>query len=252
MRRSSKIAKVFGLVLLSTLALSWVFLCVSSLYERRKADRLIADLKKFPFATANFTEVRDFAMQHGGVLAEGPPSQTPPFTCTVQNCTFEIWLGRPFSQPPTNQWLWQSLYPTLPYIGLRPWGVHVSLDVRGGVLDRSRTDIGQLKRGTLRDYAGLLTIEYSILTEKPKTSFSFGQLSSAIARSDDYAVFSVHVTGPPTEAWETWILQTPDAPIGRAFDTNLSCLTTILHGCAGLNSLAPSAWQHYQATLKTP
>jgi len=251
-RRFLKAAKILVLVLLSTSLVGWIVLCVSSLYERRRADRLFADLKKFPFATARFAEVRDFAIEHGGTVAEGPPSQTPPFTCTVQNCTFEIWLGHPFSRPLANQWLWQSLYPTLPYLGLRPWGVYVNLVVTGGELASSRTSIGQLKRGTLRDYKGLLEIEYSILTERPRTSLSFGQLSSAIARSGDYAVFSVHVTGPPTEAWETWMLQTPDAPRDRVFDTDLRCLTSIIHGCSGLNSLAPSAWQHYQATLKTP
>jgi hypothetical protein len=245
--RILRFTKIVALVMLSTIAFSWVVLYLSARYERRKAEHLIADLRVFPFATAGFAEVRDFALQHGGGVAGGGPSQTPPFTCTAQNCRFDIWLGRPFSRPPTNQWLRQPLYATLPYLGLRPWVVYADFEVRGGVLMRSRTQIGQLKRGALGGYMGLLTIEYSILTERTTTPY-FRQTG----RSDDYAVVKPHVTGPPTEAYQAWVLQAPDAPMTRVFDTDLRCLTTIIHGCSGLSDLAPSAWQHYQASFVRP
>jgi hypothetical protein len=225
------------------LALTWVVLYVGSRSQRRKAERLIADLRAFGFSGANFTAVRDFALQHGGVVAEGVPSQSPPFTCTVQNCMFDAWLGFPFSRPPANQRLWHSLYPNLPYLGLRPWVIYVNFEVRDGVLARSSTHIGQLKRAGLGSYAEL---EYSILTERTPTFYR-----PPAGRSDDFVVSKPHVTGPPTEAWGAWTLQASNAPMNRVFDIDLRCLTTILHGCSGLSALAPSAWQHYQAALKS-
>ncbi len=156
LRRLRGARKIFTLILPSILAFSWLALYLSSLYQCRKAERLVADLRTFPFATAGFAEVRDFSLQHGGTATQ-EPFQTPPFACTVQACIFQIWLGRPFSRPPTNQWLWQSLYPTLPYLGLRPWVIYAQFEVQSGVLMRSTTTVGQLRRGDS-------TIEYSIHT----------------------------------------------------------------------------------------
>jgi hypothetical protein len=238
LRRLRGSKKIFALSLLSIFAFSWSALYFSSLYQLRKAERLVADLRTFPFATADFAEVRDFVFQHGGIAMQELP-QTPPSACTVQDCMFQIWLGRPFSRPPTNQWVWQSLYPTLPYLGLRPWTIYAQFEVRSGVLMRSITTVGQLRRKDI--------IEYSIHTERTVTPFF---------RSDeltnDYAVVVPHVTGPPTEALIAWVLQTPDAPMNQVFDVDLRCFTTIFHGCSDLGALAPSAWQHYRGKMKTP
>ena len=182
--------------------------------------------------TADFAEVRDFSLQHGG-LATQELSQTPTFACTIQDCEFQIWLGRPFSRPPTNQWLWQSLYPTLPYVGLRPWLVWVRLEVRSGVLMRSTTTVGQLRRGGF-------TIEYSVHTGRNSTPYSRPD-----DRSHDYVVVAPHVTGPPTEVLQAWVKQTSDAPMDQVFDVDLRCFKTVFRGCSNLSVLAPAAWQQY-------
>lgn len=236
LRRSRGFKKIFARIVLSVLAFvvfSWMALYLSSVYQCRKANRLVADLRTFPFATATFTEVRDFSLQHGGTATQ-ELSQTPPFACTTQACEFQIGLGRPFSRPPMNQWLWQSLYPTLPYVGLRPWLIYVQFEVRSGVLMRSTTMVGQLRREGF-------TIEYSVHTERTFTPYSRPN-----DRSSDYAVVAPHVTGPPTEALQAWVKQTPVAPMNQVFDVDLRCLTTIFHGCSSLSVLAPSAWQHYR------
>lgn len=236
MRRLRGSKKIFARIVLSVLAFavfSWVALYLSSLYQCRKADRLVADLRTFPFATAGFAEVRDFSLRHGGAATQ-ELSQTPPFACTVQACEFQIWLGHPFSRPPMNQWLWQSLYPTLPYVGLRPWIIYAQFEVRSGVLMRSTTTVGQLRRG------GFI-IEYSVHTGRTLTPYSRSD-----DRSNDYAVVAPHVTGPPTEALQAWVKQTSDAPMNQVFDVDLRCFTTIFHGCSNLSALAPSAWQHYR------
>jgi len=245
LRGLARSKKIFVVILLFILAFSWLSLYLSSFYQRRKAEHLIAELRTFPFATAGFAEVRDFVLRHGG-MAKPEPSQAPPFGCTAQGCMFQIWLGRPFSQPPTNQQVWQSLYPTLPYVGLRPWNVYVQLEVRNGVLMRSTTIVGQLRRGDMGTF-GLLTIEYSIHTERSSTPYS-----RSGDRTDDYLVLTPHVTGPPTKALSSWVVQSSDAPMNRVFDVDLRCLTTIFRGCSDPSALAPSAWQHYRARLETP
>jgi hypothetical protein len=236
LRRLRGSKRIFARIVRFSLAFvvfSWAVLYLSSLYECRKADVLVADLKTFPFATAGFAEVRDFSLRHGGMAIQELP-ETPPFDCTVQACEFQIWIGRPFSRPPMNQWLWQSLYPTLPYVGLRPWMIYVQFEVRSGVLMRSATEVGQLRRGGS-------VIEYSIQTERNTTPYSRSD-----DRPNDYAVVAPHVTGPPTDALRAWVKQTSDAPMSQVFDVDLRCFTTIFHGCTSLSTLAPSAWQHHQ------
>jgi hypothetical protein len=233
LRRLRGSKRICALTLTSILAFGWCALYLSSLYQCRKAERLLAHLRRFPFATAGFAEVRDFSLQYGGSpLREA--SQTSPFGCTEQVCTFQIWLGRPLSRPPMNQWLLQYLYPALPYVGLRPWIIFTEFEVRGGALMRSTTTVGQLKRGGF-------TIEYSIHTQRSATPYS---------RSDDrpneYVVVAPHVTGPPTEVLSAWVVQTPDAPMNHVFDVDLRCFMTLFHGCSDLRALAPSAWQHYR------
>jgi hypothetical protein len=59
--------KILALFLMSILSFSWLTLHFASLHECRKAERLIADLRSFPFATARFAEVRDFTLRHEGM-----------------------------------------------------------------------------------------------------------------------------------------------------------------------------------------
>ena len=48
---------------------------LDSLHQRQKADSLLNDLKSFSFASADFAEVRDFALSHAGRgVQEFPPS----------------------------------------------------------------------------------------------------------------------------------------------------------------------------------
>ena len=62
-----------------------------------------------------------------------------------------------------------------------------------------------------------------------------------------HAVGVPHITGTVSDELWTWIAQAPNAPINRAFDVRLHCLTTVLHACRGFAEIAPSAWSDYQA-----
>ena len=236
MRRFCGSKKGFAVVLLLLVAVCWLALYLSSLYQRRRAQRLVGDLKAFPFATADFAQVRDFVVLHGGGPAQ-EPSLLPPFGCAASGCELEIWLGYPFSRPPVNQRLWQSVYPSLPFFGLRPWAVYARFEVQNGVLVRSTTIFGQIKRNDWSTYDGLLTVEYSVHTERAATR---------PVPSGSYMVTTPHVTGPPTEALQSWVQQTSDAPMNSVFDIDLRCFTSIFHGCSNVGALAPSAWQRRQ------
>jgi hypothetical protein len=49
---------VARLVLISIVG-SWLFLYIDSVYQRRRAESLFADLRSLDFSTADFAEVRD-------------------------------------------------------------------------------------------------------------------------------------------------------------------------------------------------
>jgi hypothetical protein len=254
-----------SLTFVGALALGWLWLYLDSLHERERAELLIADLKSFPFATARFVEVRELANRYGGTavqsfrvlqfLPPGPPLikfpgstdpqermplvRTRPI-CTPQDCIFDIWIRpRLFNLPLNYETSW-FLYSGLAHVGLRPWVVGGRFEVRDGKLWESRTGVGQFRHARIRSYEGLILLGYQVIS-----------MSRAKALDDrirqEYAVGVPHVTGTISDDLSTWIVQAPNAPINRAFDVRLHCLTAVSHTCRGFADLAPSAWGDYQA-----
>jgi hypothetical protein len=66
--RLSRIKLVLLLLLVSSVS-CWLFLHFDSVHQRRRAERLFADLRAFPYESADFTQVRDFSVHHGGSAA---------------------------------------------------------------------------------------------------------------------------------------------------------------------------------------
>jgi hypothetical protein len=251
-----------SLILVGVLVLGWLWLYLDSLHERRRAEHLIADLKAFPFATAGFLEVRELANRYGGTAVQSfpvlqflPPGlpwpkstgnadsqermplvRTRP-TCTPRDCIFDIWIRpRLFNLPFNNETSW-FLYSGLAYVGLRPWAVGGRFEVRDGKLWESRTGVGQFRHTRIRSYEGLILLGYQVIS-----------MSRALdSHRPEYAVGVPHVTGTVSDDLSTWIVQVPNAPINRAFDVRLQCLTAVSHTCRGFADLAPSAWSDYQA-----
>ena len=226
---------------LIALVVSWLLLYFDSIVQRRRAEQLILDLRSFPFATAGFPEVRDFMVSHGGKAIQRLP-QTPPLTCTVHDCTFEVSVQHRLLRLPVDAGRTSELlYTTLVYSGIRPWGVFIRFEVLGGRLERTSTWIGQWKIGRFDGTNVLETIGYSVQTEQTSTPYS-----RSGDHSSDYVVGRPHVSGPPTEILEALLVQTPTAPMQRALDVNLRCLTSVLHGCRDFQELAPSAWADHE------
>jgi hypothetical protein len=223
---------------LVVLSCTWLALYVDSVYQRRKAERFLTDLKSFPFASAGFVEVRDLATRNGGFGLQELPQRIP-FSCTIRDCTFEVWIRHPLLQLSLRAPAWEMLYSTLPYFGIRPWVVYSRLEVKDGKLLWSITQIGQLRRGRLNSYKGLLPINYEVRTDREQ-SIDGGAAGYTVGPPSA-------ITGPFEELWIAHVPQVPDAPVSRAFDADLHCFTSILHGCTGFRELAPSAWADNQA-----
>ena len=98
---------VARLVLISIVG-CWLFLYIDSVYQRRRAESLFADLRSLDFSTAGFAEVRDIMVRYGwhGIQLElltrfpdylGDPTIDAhgnvtfpwrPRTCTPRDCMF--------------------------------------------------------------------------------------------------------------------------------------------------------------------
>jgi hypothetical protein len=253
-----------SLALVGVLALGWLLLYLDSLHERRRAEHLIADLKSFAFANAGFFEVREIANRYGGSAIQplplqqlrppGPPLRKSPSVadseerapqartgrdCTPQHCIFEVHIRpHPFDQSLDDQKLW-FLYTALGSVGLRPWVVYARFEVRDGTLWESLAGVGQFKPARIGAYKGLVPQGYQVVY--------MSRANALDSHRPEYAVGVPHITGTVSDELWTWIAQAPNAPINRAFDVRLHCLTTVSHACRGFAEIAPSAWSDYQA-----
>ncbi len=217
----------------------WLSLYLDSILQRRKAERLISDLRAFPFSTAGFVEVRDFANGHGGGSIQDF-SQVPPSACTVQNCAFQIGVVHPLLRMPPGRPT-ELVYNALPHLGIRPWGVFVILEVTGGRLSTTTTKIEQVKIGRSGNYDGLLEMVYGVSTGSTCRDPGLCDENSdyQVGRPDGYG-------GAAISSLFAWVRGNSDAPNRRAFDINLRCFTAVLRGC-DFRELAPSSWAEYES-----
>ena len=247
-------------MLLSVLAASWLCLYIDSVHQRRRAEHLISELKSFPFATAGFVEVRELANRYGGVAVQSFPLQ--PFfpsqpwwreeeervlqlrngpACTVQNCTFNIWIGPRIMKLRFN--IDEDLFvdSILARLGLRPWTVDARLEVKDGKLLESRTTVGQLGFAGFGSFRMIMPLEYQV--ESGPT------IDGLNGDSDVYGVSVRHIKGVYgyLDHLDAVFEPTANAPANRAFDVRLHCFTRITSACRGFAELAPTAWSDYQA-----
>lgn len=218
----------------------WLGLYLDSVYQRRKAERFLSDLRSFPFASARFNDVRDLVARHGGVSTQGSPPHFPP-ACTARGCTFMVEIRHPLAAFVGRQNS-ELLYSSLPYFGIRPWIVYSDFEVVGDRLESSTTQIAQLRRGQLGTYEGLLPIMYQVQIDR-HLDMNIGNAGYAVGPPDG-------IEGPPQEVWLAWVPLTNDAPVSRALDLDLRCFTAVFRGCTGYQELAPSAWTDNHANRK--
>jgi hypothetical protein len=241
-----------------------LFLYFVSVHRRREAELLVADLKSFNFATAGFREVRDVAIRNGGVPFQrdflsqlhgfGTPLplmpdlhgnvsfSRPVSFCTVQDCTFKLWITAPLARLPLRERTAAFLYATLPYVGIRPWVLFAMFDVRNGTLKRSMTAVEEIRIDKLHSYQRMVPFGYEVTT----TAYGLEHSDCNKYGEQDYDIFldQGHPVKTPQNVLHACITQTADAAKKRVFDIDLHCLNGIFRGCQ-FDELAPSAWADY-------
>ncbi len=227
------------LVLISIVG-SWLFLYIDSVYQRRRAESLFADLKSLDLAAAGFPEVRDIMVRNGG----GARYERRGSTCNPQNCTFFLQIMTRLPRIPLLDRKARFFYTTLPYIGIRSWVVYAQVDVRNGKLDRSQTGVWEyrMERVDYNAHRQLVPLGYGVETRRDAASFEYGPCSS-----QDYQVWVSHGGFKfPANELATCVVQSAGVPVKRAFDVHLSCLNNPFRNCR-FDELAPSAWADYSA-----
>jgi hypothetical protein len=214
---------------------SRLFLYIDSVYQRRRAESLFADLRTLDFSTAGFAEVRDIMIRNGA---------RPGSTCNPQNCTFLLQIMTRLPRIPLLDRKARFFYTTLPYIGVRSWVAYALFEVRNGKLDRSQTGVGEYRMES-PDYTGyrhLAPLGYGVETRRDVASFE-----SSACSNQEYRVYVSHgVFKFPAYALETCVVQSAGIPVKRAFDVHLRCLNSLFRSCR-FDELAPSAWADYSA-----
>lgn len=219
---------------------SWLFLYIDSVYQRRRAESLFADLRSLDFSTAGFTEVRDIMVRNGGTTMKRRDQDT----CTPRDCYFVLQI---MSQLPRIPLLGRKaifLYTILPYIGVRSWVVGASFEVRDGKLYMSGMGVWEyrMERVDWSPYRQMVPLTYGVETQRDAASFKNGPCSS-----QEYQVWVSHgVFKFPSEGLDTCVVQSAGTSVKRAFDVHLSCLNNPFRNCR-FDELAPSAWADYSA-----
>jgi hypothetical protein len=211
---------------------SWLFLYIDSVYQRRRAESLFADLRSLDFSTAGFTEVRDIMVRNGA---------RPLATCNPQNCTFRLQIMTQLPRIPLLGRKAIFLYTTLPYIGVRSWIVYAKFDVRDGKLDKSEAGVWEYRMERV-DYNAYRHLGYEVETQRDAASFEYRP-----CRGQEYQVWVSHsMFKIPSDGLDTCVVQSAGTSLKRAFDVHLSCLNNPFRNCR-FDELAPSAWADYSA-----
>ena len=222
------VARWTARLLLIAIAGSWLFLYVDSVYQRRRAESLFADLRSLDFSTAGFAEVRDIMVRN----AARPGSK-----CDPQNCTFRLKIMSPVPHIPLPDRMAILYYVTLPYIGLRWWDVHAQFEIRNGKLDSSYAGVWEYRMA----WDHQMAFGYGAQTQRDAASFKYAPCSS----SQEYQVWMDHGSFHlPEYALDTCVVQSAGIPVKRAFDVHLRCLNALFRSCR-FDDLAPSAWADY-------
>lgn len=257
-------------LVLVCIALSWLFLYFDSVYQRRKAEALFADLKSLDFATAGFSEVRDIMIRNGGAAMQrrllprfpdlGVPvvdnngnvtfPRRPQTTCTPRDCWFQLHIMTLLPRIPLQGRKAIFLYTALPYVGIRSWGVGAEFEVRDGKLYGSSTGVFEyrMEHVDYNAYRQLIPLEYGVGTRRDAASDVYSSPAACWpGRNQDYRVYVSHgVFKFPADELATCVVQSAQAATKRAFDVHLSCLNNPFRNCR-FDELAPSVWADYSA-----
>jgi len=250
-----KAAKIFGLAILTLSIVSWLFLYVDSVYHRRQAERLIAELQSFPFSSARFLETRDFVNRFGGKpLVQFPDVRLSapglPVTdeeggvhlpaidkyprCDAENCVFQIWLKpKNFVLATKKDSFWFSTL--LANMGLRPWAAATSFEIVGGYLKKATFSVVQTKIADIDGKGLAVQLGYVAVIEE-KMTFN--------GERNELTVFAPKISFSTDALYAMADLNSREA-IRRSMDIRIACVSAVFRPCKGFSELAPSGWAEY-------
>ncbi len=199
---------------------------VSARMARRKAERLLHDIRQLQVGKSTFEAARAFIAAHGGSVAPG---------CTSAHCSLK---ARVESYPPLmNVWgrfsgaeTEDRLLRALRYVGLQYWFVRCDVTVGGEIVTEAESTILVLARGGW-------ALEREMVDAETIPGYVPGE-PDLPAYSVNWMFFSQSLG----EGLRSRLTPAANAEQrSRAYDFNFDCLTT-LGGCASLCKLAPAAF----------
>lgn len=252
-------------LVLASIVGSWLFLYFDSVYQRRRAESLVADLKSVDFATAGFPEIRDLVIRNGGIAVHRdslptlpdfgnplPPDprgnivfNRPGPVCNRRNCNFQLFIRSRLAELPLQGRTEELFYATLPYLGVRTWALGAIFEIRKGKLERSEMGVWDFRVDRVAPGWPRRLIPFGY---KVDTTQRDSPIFDPHCRNQDYRVYvdHGHPVKLPGNELHACVLQTATTSAKRAFDINLRCLNGIFRGCR-FDELAPSAWADYLA-----
>jgi hypothetical protein len=257
-------------LILVSIAGSWLYLYLDSVYQRRRAEAFFADLRSLDFATAGFPEVRDMVIRNGGrayqrkLLPRAPDPDYPRVdnhgnvtfprnswtTCTPRDCWFRLQIMTQLPRIPLVGRKAIFLYTALPYIGIRSWVVAAQFEIRDGKLYTSGAGVREyrMERVGYNAYRQLSPLGYGVNTRRDAASDEYALPPACWpGKNQDYRVYVSHgYVKLPGDALAACVVQSAGMPMKHAFDVHLSCLNNPFRNCR-FDELAPSAWADYSA-----
>jgi len=199
--------------------------------SRRKAERLLHDIRQLQVGKSTFADARAKIVGHGGGISPYNSSG-----CSPARCTFEVSLEHYPVPRRALSWLIGLMSDQMAFrvvhvftcLGLQDWQAGSTVQVDGGIV--STVDFRVLVRDRGDSVLGRTTYEFRAVPAYLQDGM--GQRS--------YSVNPYNITtfggGEGIESYLTPLASTEE--IDRAFDLDFDCLTR-LGGCTSLCQMAP-------------
>lgn len=234
--KSRRWRRVLGWALAVVIApstVAWAVLYRDSVLQRRKAERLFAEFQKFTPGVATAAEVRALMERYSGKAISDS-------ACSPDDCVYETTVENYRALP-------DSIFQRLPTIsvlvmdrtGLRSWIVYLHVEVKQGLLQKSRYSLRLLSSARLDCYYAIASIEKSQTNQSHYVDADKG--------AKPYSVHPTNLTsscgGEPIQI--ELDNRASEQERARAYDLRFSFLTNFYSNIKTAD-IAPSTWQDWQ------
>lgn len=222
---------------------AWLALYFDSLRHGPKAAYLLADLQQLSFQHTDLAAARHLSAQHDGA-AFGDNN------CTLASCDFVIHVTPAITRliRATGN-ARHDFTPLFAALGLRPWSLTASLNVRNDRLTHMSIAAVQARFDKPLEYFADINHNPDADPKpaaqpgnkpapKPGAKPS-GKPAVKPAAPPAFTIVHPQATEPPADVTQVWSVSDPDRTWRRAFDLDLTCFLTVFEGCRDTQQLAP-------------